>query len=119
MSTRALIGYDATPFGKTTKVLAVYLHYDGYPEHVLPILTEGYNSLDDAVKLIHCGADIRGLAHRVTDCDFFDRDAEPRVFNSVEDFRSSVNDYVEYLYLFVDGEWKVFKPGEDADGILA
>lgn len=114
MSTRALIAYDATPLGKTTKVLAVYLHYDGYPEHVLPILNEGYNSLDDAVKLIHCGANIRGLAHRITDCDFFDREAEPRVYDSVEDFCGTAdNDYVDYLYLFVDGEWRVFKPGKE------
>lgn len=109
MATRALIGYDATPMGKTTKVLARYLHYDGYPEHVLPILKESYNSLNSVVPLVHCGANIRGLANCVTDCDFFDEaEPDPYVFDSVEDFLHSKDNFVDYCYLLRDGVWEVF-----------
>ena len=34
----------------------VYCHYDGYPEHHMPILTEHYNSQEMAEKLIALGA---------------------------------------------------------------
>lgn len=52
MATRSAIGY-ALPSGK---VRAVYCHWDGYPEHQLPILTEHYNSLRKVQALIRPGS---------------------------------------------------------------
>lgn len=41
-------------------ILATYLHFDGYPDHVLPILTAGYADPDEALELIQ-GGEIRSL----------------------------------------------------------
>lgn len=52
MATRSAIGY-ALPSGK---IRAVYCHWDGYPEHHLPILEEHYNSLRKVQALIRPGS---------------------------------------------------------------
>jgi hypothetical protein len=52
MATRSAIGY-LQPSGS---VRAVYCHWDGYPEHQLPILEEFYNSTTKVKALIKPGS---------------------------------------------------------------
>lgn len=52
MGTRSAIGYRQ-PSGA---VRAVYCHYDGYPEHQLPILRKRYNTLRKVQALIRPGS---------------------------------------------------------------
>lgn len=52
MSTRSAIGY-LQPSGS---VRAVYCHWDGYPDHQLPILNKRYNSLAKVKALIKPGS---------------------------------------------------------------
>jgi len=52
MATRSAIGYRQ----KSGAVRAVYVHYDGYPEHQLPILRKRYNTLRKVQALIRPGS---------------------------------------------------------------
>ena len=52
MGTRSAIGY-LEPSGS---VRAVYCHWDGYPEHQLPILEKHYSSTDKVKDLIRPGS---------------------------------------------------------------
>ena len=52
MGTRSAIGY-LQPSGS---VRASYCHWDGYPEHQLPILQEHYNSLAKVKALVKPGS---------------------------------------------------------------
>lgn len=52
MGTRSAIGYRQ-PSGA---VRAVYCHYDGYPEHQLPILKKHYNGIRKVQALIKPGS---------------------------------------------------------------
>ena len=52
MGTRSAIGYQL-PSGK---IRAVYCHWDGYPEHQLPILNEHYSTISAVKSLIKPGS---------------------------------------------------------------
>ena len=52
MATRSAIGYRQ----QSGAVRAVYCHWDGYPEHQLPILREHYDTLDKVKALIRPGS---------------------------------------------------------------
>lgn len=59
MSTRAVIATRTYE----QNILATYLHFDGYPERILPILTDGYLDPDEAIELIQ-GGELRSLDPR-------------------------------------------------------
>ena len=59
MATRSVIAVR-TGTARKPRYLAVYCHYDGYPEHQLPILAEHYNSASAALILVS-GGDISCL----------------------------------------------------------
>ena len=52
MATRSAIGYRQ----QSGAVRAVYCHWDGYPEHHLPILRKRYNTLRKVMALIRPGS---------------------------------------------------------------
>lgn len=54
MATRSVIAVR-TGTARKPRYLAVYCHYDGYPEHQLPILTEHHNSPAKALTLVAGG----------------------------------------------------------------
>ena len=68
MSTRSIIGIKEE--GKFT---GVYCHYDGYPQHHLPILEKHYNTSDKLRELIDYG-DISSLGVCLESCVFYTRD---------------------------------------------
>lgn len=59
MATRSVIAIR-TGRAHQSPYLAVYCHYDGYPSHQLPILTEHHNSPAAALSLV-AGGDISCL----------------------------------------------------------
>lgn len=59
MATRSVIAVR-TGTARKPRYLAVYCHYDGYPEHQLPILAEHHNSAAKALTLV-AGGDISCL----------------------------------------------------------
>lgn len=66
MATRSAIGYRK-PDGS---ICAVYCHWDGYPEHQLPILTERYDSLRKVQALIRPGSMSSLQTEQLWDSDY-------------------------------------------------
>ena len=105
----------------------IYCHWDGAPRTMLPILRENYNSLELAAKLISYGdassidkklEPTPGVAHCFMQpekevCVFYYRDrgddwfsCQPTCYTQKELFGQS--DF-EYVYIFEDGQWNVYK----------
>lgn len=59
MATRSCIAVR-TGTARKPRYLAVYCHWDGYPEHQLPILTKRYDSAGKALALV-TGGDLSSL----------------------------------------------------------
>lgn len=104
MSTRSNIAIQLN----NDLVLCVYCHFDGYPEHHLPILNENYNSFESALKLILKG-NISVLNENIETSIFYNRDRdekeqEPRVESIDSWFKQ------EYGYLFdLNLKWNLYK----------
>ena len=106
----------------------IYCHWDGYPKYMLPMLQNNYNSVELAAKLISFG-----------DASFIDTMLEPtgeHTFMKSEDgvcifyHRDRGDDWYrcapvcytrddlfnqsgfEYIYIFEDGQWNVYKHRE-------
>lgn len=124
MGTRSNIAYVEP---KTGKVHAVYCHWDGYVRHNGKILVEHYNNLKSARALVALG-DISFLDKRIAprageEHSFENRAPDTTVFygrdrgetgvngnvydNEIEYFGGPDKTFIEYLYLFKDGEWYV------------
>jgi hypothetical protein len=105
----------------------IYCHHDGYPEYMLSMLRENYNSLELATKLISFG-----------DASSIDSKLEPTVnhsFDKPEDdvcvfyHRDRGEDWIscqsvcytkrdllkqrgfEFIYIFEDNTWNVYTNG--------
>ena len=103
----------------------IYVHSDGYPEHMWPILTENYNSEELAVKLIG-GGDASFIAEKFeTDqshsfdkpqydtCCFYHRD-RGEDWNEVATAKKKKKDIFNgfyYSYIWEDGCWNFYKGG--------
>tara|TARA_Y100000033_G_C2723051_1_gene99341 strand:+ start:476 stop:790 length:315 start_codon:yes stop_codon:yes gene_type:complete len=90
MGTRSAIGYRLP----NRQIRAVYCHYDGYPQHQLPILESSYNSLQ-AVKLLIAPGYLRCLGE--TPEYLGDNDQAEVVNNALMHWR---NNDCEHLYVF-------------------
>ena len=55
----------------TITVVATYLHFDGYPDHVMPILEGGYLDPDEALELIE-GGELRSISPRPAEPEYFE-----------------------------------------------
>lgn len=67
MSTRSRVGMVT---GRN-EVKSIYVHFDGYPSHHIPILTEFYNSKESVEALLDLG-DLSVLAERIGEKQDFD-----------------------------------------------
>jgi len=104
MSTRATIACKQDD----GRYAAIYLHFDGYPDHAGKILEKHYNSVDSARTLLSEG-DIRsftgnGMAERFADGN------RPVIMPT----RAALNDFArncgtEYVYVFEDEAWNCHK----------
>ena len=116
MSTNATIAVQR----EDGSVHAIYLHWDGYAEHVVPILTEHYNSWKLAEELIELG-DLSVLAPSMEcpeghtwattfagHCIAYHRDRGESLsidnYATLAEFEESI---YQHTYLFIDNKWKI------------
>lgn len=95
------------------KVLQIYNHNDGYPDHLGYILREYYNTYEKALALILAGDtsyvdDGKTAAYCIR--DGYSR-TPPRCFNQPTQQQ-------EYLYTFINGEWKVGENFENLNNYI-
>jgi hypothetical protein len=101
MSTRAVIATQTYDRG----ILATYLHFDGYPEHVLPILTDRYLDPDKAIELIE-GGELRSLQPTPEEPEYFEnsrRTEELKDESELDRLAHFLN--AEHIY-FYDDMWR-------------
>jgi hypothetical protein len=128
MATRSLIGMTKPD----STVDYIYCHWDGYPEHHLPILENHYMDEDTITDLLSLGY-LSVLAENISApedtehtfenpqkdvCVFYYRDRNED-WEHTKTRNVSYNEYMkpsfghdswtEYKYLFQDGEWQVFE----------
>ena len=107
MSTRSNIVIQA-PDGK---VMSIYCHYDGYPEHNGKMLLEHYDTTDKVSKLFEIGS-IRSLKPTPKEI-WKERDRwndEAEKFMSLRAYMSGVDTlFIEYIYMWSveDERWAV------------
>lgn len=116
MATRSTISIQYEDGVKT-----IYCHWDGYPEHHLPILQKHYNTIESIEKLIALGN--ISVLDDSTDCpeghDFDnkvdgyciaygrDRGEENQEAITYSSFEESMKkERQEYNYIFENGEWR-------------
>lgn len=109
MGTRSAIGY-LQPSGS---VRAVYCHWDGYPDHQLPILEAKYNTLAKVKALIKPGSMSSLESNHTWDSE--SRDPQPlyhaeRGHGDKPKTSGNAFDYwrdmdCEYLYVFTGTSW--------------
>jgi hypothetical protein len=98
---------------------SIYCHYDGYLQHMAPILTEAY-STEDAVRSLLVGGDLDAIA-----CNKHGDITPVRgrwvqgipyatFCPSIEYFNNFYK--TEYMYLFYYGRWVVSLPQHGAHG---
>src|SRR6056297_1414712 len=101
MSTRATIAYRRDD----GRFEAVYLHFDGYPEHTGVILNEHYADADLARSLV-AGGDLRGFDDQTHQPEHYSDGRPPAVMPTIPallDFAH--NCAAAYLYVFEDNQW--------------
>ncbi|MCX7592417.1 MAG: hypothetical protein N2235_01405 [Fischerella sp.] len=101
MSTRSNILYQL-PNGQ---VQVIYCHFDGYPEHMRPVL-KGYYATEQEVRDLVALGDLSVCDHpKDTIAYHRDRGRELNivVYDSLESL--DADDLEEYAYLFKNGEW--------------
>ncbi len=101
MSTRAILAIrlpDET-------ILATYLHFDGYPDHVMPILTTGYVDPDEALELIQ-GGEVRTLSPRPALPEYFETSRQTNELKSTAELPALAR-YLnaEHVYLMNENGW--------------
>ena len=121
MATRSRIGIEL----KDGSILSAYHHWDGYPQWLGRILTNHYNSREQAAELID-GGDMSSCwndtiwGEERTDGQKYGpeyysqrgEDCPPRLDNTLQEYLS---DSEEYSYIFRDGEWVCYDMNEFND----
>ena len=110
MSTRSRIAVETS----SQRVVSIYCHSDGYIQGVGVTLKKHYNSQEKALELIKKG-DISILNNTIETTKYYkDRgdewhNIEPQWHKNHFGLMSALkgNVFIEYVYLFADGEWQV------------
>lgn len=130
MGTRSVIAVR-TGTARKPRYLAVYCHWDGYPEHQLPILAKHHNTQAKALTLI-AGGNISSLrtshgwdgearpAGPLYYAERGEADVDARQFGAIESLLDHYRDCgCEHSYVFVPKEgWvhtDIREPLEDAE----
>ena len=99
MATRSTIN----KLNKDGTVTSIYCHWDGYPEHHMPLLKAGYTEEKDVDELLALGS-LSKLGFKPKLCSAYHRDwgEDLRIqhYNSAKEINKE-----EYNYLWTDGEW--------------
>ena len=126
MSTRSFIGR----INPDNSVTTIYCHWDGYPEHQLPILVPCYSNEEKLNELMSLGSisylddnpnPPEGVTHtfnapysRTVVAYHRDRgdkweECEPDAYSSLDEmFGDKDNWDIEYYYIFNGGEWHLY-----------
>jgi hypothetical protein len=104
MSTRSHIGIK-----DSRGITGVYCHFDGYPEGVGKTLLENYDT-ENKVKALIAEGDMSSLGATLEECNFYKEgpDTDPYTIPDCEDVREKyyqAGKWMDYSYLFEDGEW--------------
>ena len=88
---------------KNGKIESVYMHYDGYPDNMLPIIKKGYKDGKAVDTLLKKGGG-SGLAPKIEDINFYD-DNTPNAIGNMKDTEKFVKDAAnnggaEFIYLY-------------------
>lgn len=105
----------------------IYVHSDGYPEYMWPMLTENYNSEELATKLVSLGdasyidekleptSDFHKFGTPEPDvCMFYHRDRGD-AWEDVRPFpyrKEVLTGQFFYSYIWEDGSWHFYKGGQ-------
>jgi hypothetical protein len=97
MGTRSVVGIE----NDDGTVTYIYVHFDGYIEHIGTVLVNHYSTLERVQKLMKLG-----------NCSSIDLNGVPKPYGEPAKTASSAYDFVndnyykhiEYFYLFVSGE---------------
>jgi len=100
MSTRATIACKQDD----GRYAAIYLHFDGYPDHAGRVLEQNYTSIESARALV-AGGDIRSLANDGTPERFTDGNRTVVMPTRAALHEFARNCGTEYVYLFENGRW--------------
>ena len=101
MSTRAIIALRLLD----DSVLATYLHFDGYPEHVMPILEGGYLDPHEALELIE-GGELRSISLRPAEPEFFEKSRPTQRLQSAHELpRLARYLNAEHIYYYGEERW--------------
>jgi hypothetical protein len=103
MSTRSWIGI----VDEDENVDFIYCHFDGYPTHHLPILTNHYNTPEKIKELLRKG-EMSDLKESVGTCDYYcDRGEDIKIqHDTLDNVRSRFSKSgIDYLYLYQDSGW--------------
>ena len=107
-------------FGKIDRkgnITSVYMHYDGYPENMLPILKRGYKGGKNVDAVIAKGG-ASGLEADMADMNFYDDGETPLTgkANRIADYLKLASDDggAEYVYLWDEKskQWMMAGYGE-------
>ena len=104
MSTRATIACKQ----EDGRFAAIYLHFDGYPEHAGRVLKDNHNTLDSARTLVASG-DIRSLANHGTAERFTDGNRAVTMPTRAALHEFARNCDAEYIYIFEEEAWNCHK----------
>jgi hypothetical protein len=104
MSTRATIACKQDD----GRYKAIYLHFDGYPDHAGRVLKENHTTLDSARTLV-AGGDIRSLANDGTPERFTDGNRAVVMPTRAALHEFARNCGAEYIYVFEDEGWHSHK----------
>tara|TARA_Y100000114_G_C11724344_1_gene310130 strand:- start:536 stop:970 length:435 start_codon:yes stop_codon:yes gene_type:complete len=101
MGTRSNIAYQK----KNGEVVAMYCHYDGYPEYNGVILNNHYATEDKAIALVDNGYQ-SNLKETVERSNIYrEHEDAPVTYRSMYAFLVSLNFDIEWIYLFKNGRW--------------
>lgn len=101
MATRAQI----TVYTPERTYRSVYLHWDGYPSAVMPVLKGSYDSFDLANALVD-GGFISELADTREDCVYY-KETDVEVVETKSFAPLGMDE--EFRYLWRDGRWECFE----------
>ena len=89
---------------------SIYIHWDGYPEHMMPML-ENYNTDEKLNELLDFG-NCSSIGENIHDSTFYCRDKGENFENNRAQLTQGTsleikNLYsVQYVYIFEDDKWK-------------
>lgn len=109
MGTRSMIAIKDSE----NKFRTIYCHWDGYPEHHLPILTENYSTPETVEELFALG-NLSCLDENLDSCEAYHRDrnedwedVKPQEHSSLD--TALQGSWAAYYYVFDGKEWSYGK----------